>query len=99
MLAREDGKMGLAEIVLGIATVASATVGCAVYGVTDAKGTPVPGKEYVMPATAAAAFYFGNKIGLPDNEGDATTGVLYTGAAGIVGGVSYGLGYLIGALS
>ncbi len=91
--------MGLADIVLGIATFASATVGCAVYGVTDAKGTPVPGREYIWPGTAIAAFYLGNKIGLPDNGGDATTGALYTGATAVVGGISYGIGYLIGSLS
>lgn len=91
--------MGLADIVLGIATVASATLGCAVYGVTDAKGTHVPGREYVWPGTALASFYLGNKLGLPDNGGDAGTGIMYTGAAAVVGGISYGIGYLIGSLS
>jgi len=91
--------MALTDIVLGIATVASTVGGSAMYGVTDAKGTPLPHREYVWPATGLAASYLGSKFPLPDNGPDRVFGIGVGVAATIVGAVSYGLGYLVGHLS
>ena len=91
--------MSLGKIVLGLATATSATMGCAMYGVTDAKGTPLPGREYVWPGTALASLYVGSVISLPDHGPDKVFGGMCAVATGVVGAASYGVGYLIGSLS
>ena len=69
------------------------------YGVTDAKGTPLPGREIVWPATEVAAFYLGREWGLPDNDADAKIGAMYAVTTAVVGGAAYGLGYLVGSVT
>ena len=91
--------MGLTEIVLGIGALGSATIGSAMYGVTDAKGTPMPGREYVWPATGVASLWVGAKIPLPDNGPNAGFSVRLAAGVTAVGAASYGLGYLFGYLS
>ncbi len=83
--------------IIALGTVASTTLGSFAYGMMDAKGTPLPGKEYVIPATAFGVFYCGQKFGLPDNSGGF--GGTYLAAATIVGASLYGLGYLIGKVN
>lgn len=91
--------MALTDIVLGVATVASTIGGSAMYGVTDARGTPLPHREYVWPATELAALYLGSKVPLPDNGPSKKFGVGVGLAAAALGAVSYGLGYLVGHIS
>ncbi|MBI4918412.1 hypothetical protein HY837_00655 [archaeon] len=83
--------------IVALATVGSTVLGSFAYGMMDAKGTPLPGKEYVIPATAFGAFYMGQKFGLPDN-GSGFGGTYLMGAE-IVGASLYGLGYLIGKVN
>lgn len=84
--------------IIALGTVASATLGSFAYGMMDAKGTPLPGKEYIIPATAFGAFYLGQKFGLPDNFGESFGGTYLAGAA-IAGVTLYGLGYLVGSVN
>lgn len=89
--------MALTEIVLGIASLGSATIGSALYGFADAKGTPLPAREFVWPGTLLASLYVGVKIPLPDNGPSKGVGVALAAGVGVVGAGCYGLGYLIGA--
>lgn len=89
----------LTEIVLGAASLCSATLGSTIYGFADAKGTPLPGREYLWPATGLAAGWVGSKIPLPDNGPDKEFGVVCAVGTAVVGAGCYGIGYLVGHLS
>ncbi len=88
---------GSLDGIIALGTIGATVLGSFAYGMMDAKGTPLPGKEYTIPATAFGAFYLGQKYGFPDNSGGF--GGSYLATAAVVGASLYGLGYLIGRLN
>ncbi len=89
----------LTEIVLGAASLCSATLGSTIYGFADAKGTPLPGREYIWPATLVSVGWVGSKIPLPDNGSERMFGGICAVGTTVVGAGCYGIGYLVGNLS
>lgn len=91
----------IGEVMAGMtagAVTATATIGSGlVYGYSDAKGNHLPGREYVTPAIAVSAFYSGSKIGCSDEK--TAFGLTGVGITAILGGASYGAGYLAGRWS
>jgi len=89
--------MGLTELVLGVGALGSATLGFAIYGFADARGTPLPQREHVWPATGVLAFALGNRLGLPDNDQNFwVDGTFYTVGIGVIAAGCYGVGYATG---
>lgn len=86
------------DTMLACASVGVAIGGGLTYGINDALGKPMPGREYVFGGTLLGAYDAGRSLGLPDNEGSRRTGVLYTFGVGAVGGVCYFIGLGIGHL-
>lgn len=93
---------GLAEAILltgaAGATLFSGVAGGFAYGLMEAKGTPLPGKEYFIGATLVGSFFVSQKLVNFVTE-DQWAGVKGTGITAAIGASAYGLGYLVGRLN
>ena len=87
------------EGIVGLATFGSTVFAGLAYGVTEAKGGGMPGKEYVIPLLLLSSFCSGAKPSSPIDKIDPQVGGVYAGVTAAVWGVSFGLGSLVERLT
>jgi len=91
-MSRLEGILGFG--ILGLTVMTDLT-----YGVAEAKGGTMPGKEYIMPLLGVSGFCFGTIPSSPADRVDPKVGGVYAGVTAMLWGVSYGLGYLVEKLT
>jgi len=85
--------MSKLEGIVGLGILGSAVVTGLSYGMAEAKGSSMPGKEYVLPLLALSGFCFGAKPSSPADKADPKVGGIYAGVIAALWGVSFALGY------
>lgn len=82
------------EGLVGLGILGSTVVTGLTYGIAEAKGFIVPGKEYILPFFGVCGFCFGANPSSPADKLDPQVGAVCAGFTAALWGVSYGVGYL-----
>ena len=84
------------EAIIGVGAFLSAVTSSVAYGMSDAKGHPIPGREYVWPLLGITVFSFGAKPRSQKEKIDLPVGAVYTSITAGISAASYAVGYLLG---